>query len=201
MAHFPPIFQIKAGFIVFKDGRVCQQAHIDQTIAFRDIKNYVLGRGAQNGINIALCSLYTFWNMQESLEKSSASELRWLLIKAIKHFVLCLGNSSAEELNEMRLHSKRILNLLRELEDKESAISIWVNNSTNFVEKNQQPIYRQEFSWIIIDWHPIWKFKFGFFIGYWILNGADFYPAPFFLASTLCRKDKFRSWLQRSDAK
>jgi hypothetical protein len=82
--------------------------------------------------------------MQNDMEKSSASELRWLLIKAIKHFVLCLGNSTAEELNEMRQHSKKILNLLKEIEDNESAKQTRVNNSTKIVENSQQLLHHQE---------------------------------------------------------
>jgi hypothetical protein len=81
--------------------------------------------------------------MQKDLATSSASELRWLLIKAVKHFVLCLGNSSAQELNEMRLHSKRILNLLKEIEYNEESNTTWVNNSTEFVDKNQQLRHQQ----------------------------------------------------------
>ena len=79
--------------------------------------------------------------MQKDLEKISASELRWLLIKDIKHFVVHLGNSSAEELTEMRQYSKQILNLLKEKEDKGKAKTQWVNNSTKFVEKSQQPMH------------------------------------------------------------
>lgn len=77
--------------------------------------------------------------MQKDIEELSASELRWLLIETIKHFVLCLGNSSSEVLIEMRQRSRLILSLLKEKESKEMAKTLWVNNSTKFVEKSQHP--------------------------------------------------------------
>jgi len=53
--------------------------------------------------------------MDKVLEEYSASALRWHLIEAIKQFIVCLGNSSVEDLAEMREYSRHILNLLKEI--------------------------------------------------------------------------------------
>jgi hypothetical protein len=79
--------------------------------------------------------------MQKDLERYTVSELRWLLINAIKQFIVCLGYSSAEELTEMRQYSKQILSLLKEREEKEKPKIEWVDNSTKYVEKSQQLVY------------------------------------------------------------
>jgi hypothetical protein len=79
--------------------------------------------------------------MQEDLENISASELRWLLIKAIRHFIVRLGNCSTDELTEMTQYSKHILTLLKEKENIEKVKTDWVNNSTQFVEKSPQPMH------------------------------------------------------------
>lgn len=73
--------------------------------------------------------------MEKALEELSASALRNILIEEIKKFIICLDHSSNKELDEMKLHLRRIFDLITQREEEENALLPWGKNSTKTAEK------------------------------------------------------------------
>lgn len=68
--------------------------------------------------------------MKKALKDLSASTLRHLLIEEINKFIICLDTGSTEELQQLKLQLREILDLLNEKEKKEMAPLVWGKNST-----------------------------------------------------------------------
>lgn len=68
--------------------------------------------------------------MEKSLEELSASALRNLLIEEVKKFISCLEHGSTAELHEMKLHLRKIFDLIADKEQEENLPLIWGKNST-----------------------------------------------------------------------
>jgi hypothetical protein len=76
--------------------------------------------------------------MEKALEELTASVLRNLLIVEVKKFIACLEYSSTEELQEMKLHLKKILDLITKKELAEVTPLTWGKNSTHAEKANPQ---------------------------------------------------------------
>ncbi|HEX9513679.1 MAG TPA: hypothetical protein VF939_24475 [Puia sp.] len=74
--------------------------------------------------------------MEKALEKLPASALRNLLIEEIKKFIVGLDHSSTEELQEMKLHLRKIFDLITEKEKAEGIPLSWGKNSTSLAENS-----------------------------------------------------------------
>ncbi|HEX9512859.1 MAG TPA: hypothetical protein VF939_20355 [Puia sp.] len=74
--------------------------------------------------------------MEKVLEELSASALRNLLIDEVKKFIICLDDSSTEELERMKLHLKRVFDLITEKERAEEIPLTWGKNSSQTARGN-----------------------------------------------------------------
>ncbi|HWK05502.1 MAG TPA: hypothetical protein VNS58_17805 [Puia sp.] len=77
--------------------------------------------------------------MKKAPEELPASALRYLLIEEVKKFIICLDYSSTEELQEMKLHLRKIFDLITEKERAELTPIIWGKNATSLGENSPKP--------------------------------------------------------------
>ena len=76
--------------------------------------------------------------MEMDLGGFTASNLRGLLIKEIKLFIMCLGFCAVEDLEEMRWHIRRLYEVLGEKEKCEMNATNWEKDSSQFGKDTPQ---------------------------------------------------------------